>query len=87
VLGICDEAGIKVAYLPPYSPDLNPIEEAFAELKAWCRKHYKDAETMSFEAFLEHAMLNQKNGARGHFSKSRVGIPVRDGDENDYYVD
>jgi transposase len=25
-------------YLPPYSPDWNPIEEAFAQIKAWiCR--------------------------------------------------
>jgi DDE superfamily endonuclease len=26
--------GCKPVYLPPYSPDLNPIEEAFAKLKA-----------------------------------------------------
>ena len=25
-------------YLPPYSPDLNPIEQAFAKLKAMLRK-------------------------------------------------
>jgi transposase len=25
-------------YLPPYSPDLNPIEQAFAKLKAHLRK-------------------------------------------------
>jgi transposase len=24
-------------YLPPYSPDLNPIEQAFAELTQWLR--------------------------------------------------
>ena len=27
-----------VLYLPPYSPDLNPIEQAFAKLKAHLRK-------------------------------------------------
>jgi len=27
-----------VRYLPPYSPDLNPIEKAFAKLKAFLRK-------------------------------------------------
>ena len=73
--------------MPPYSPDLNPIEEAFAELKAWCRKHHTDAEAMGFELFLEYAMENQKDGARGHFSKSRVGVPLRDGNEDDYYND
>ncbi len=28
----------QVLYLPPYSPDLNPIEQAFAKLKALLRK-------------------------------------------------
>jgi transposase len=31
---MCADAGVKLVYLPPYSPDLNPIEEFFAELKA-----------------------------------------------------
>jgi transposase len=26
-------AGCRLEYLPPYSPDLNPIENAFSELK------------------------------------------------------
>ena len=30
--------GAKLRYLPPYSPDLNPIEQAFAKLKALLRK-------------------------------------------------
>ena len=30
--------GACVLYLPPYSPDLNPIEQAFAKLKALLRK-------------------------------------------------
>ena len=29
--------GAQVLYLPPYSPDLNPIEQAFAKLKALLR--------------------------------------------------
>ena len=33
-----EAAGAKVAYLPPYSPDLNPIEQFFAKLKALLRK-------------------------------------------------
>jgi transposase len=31
-------AGCQLLYLPPYSPDLNPIEQAFAKLKALLRK-------------------------------------------------
>ncbi len=30
--------GAGLRYLPPYSPDLNPIENAFAKLKAHVRK-------------------------------------------------
>ncbi len=30
--------GAKLVYLPPYSPDLNPIEQLFAKLKALLRK-------------------------------------------------
>jgi len=31
-------AGATVVYLPPYSPDLNPIEKFFAKLKTLLRK-------------------------------------------------
>ena len=31
-------SGASLLYLPPYSPDLNPIEQAFAKLKALLRK-------------------------------------------------
>jgi len=33
-----EAAGAKLLYLPPYSPDLNPIEQAIAKLKALLRK-------------------------------------------------
>jgi transposase len=33
-----EKAGAKLLYLPPYSPDFNPIENAFAKLKALLRK-------------------------------------------------
>ena len=31
-------AGASILYLPPYSPDLNPMEQLFAKLKALLRK-------------------------------------------------
>lgn len=40
--------GAKLRYLPPYSPDLNPIEQAFAKLKALLRK----AAARTFEALI-----------------------------------
>ncbi len=33
-----EQAGATLLYLPPYSPDLNPIEMAFSKLKAILRK-------------------------------------------------
>lgn len=30
---LVEERGCKLLFLPPYSPDLSPIEEAFAKLK------------------------------------------------------
>ena len=33
-----EEAGAWLLYLPPYSPDFNPIEMAFSKLKAALRK-------------------------------------------------
>ncbi len=32
------QAGAKLWFLPPYSPDLNPIEQVFAKLKTLLRK-------------------------------------------------
>ncbi len=46
---LIEERGCKVLYLPPYSPDLNPIEEAFAKIKALVRK----AEARTREALIE----------------------------------
>ncbi len=33
-----ETAGASLLYLPPYSPDFNPIENAFAKLKALLHK-------------------------------------------------
>ena len=35
---VIEAAGAKLRYLPKYSPDLNPIEQAFSKLKAHLRK-------------------------------------------------
>jgi transposase len=35
---IIEAAGAELRYLPPYSPDLNPIEQAIAKLKSHLRK-------------------------------------------------
>jgi transposase len=38
VVEAIEGAGARILYLPPYSPDLNPIEQVFAKLKALLRK-------------------------------------------------
>ena len=30
---------VRIEFLPPYLPDLNPIEEAFSKVKAFIRRH------------------------------------------------
>jgi len=35
------KAGAKLLFLPPYSPDFNPIEQAFAKIKHWLRRAQK----------------------------------------------
>lgn len=42
--------GAKLAYRPPYSPDLNPIEQVFAKVKHWLRM----AEARSIDALHTH---------------------------------
>jgi putative transposase len=44
-----EDAGMGLLYLPPYSPDFNPIEQVFAKLKALLRR----AAPRSFEAICD----------------------------------
>ena len=46
---LIEERGCELLYLPSYSPDLNPIEEAFSKIKGLLRK----AEGRSREALVE----------------------------------
>jgi hypothetical protein len=41
---MCQQGGVRLEYLPPYSPDLNPIETSFAVFKAWMRRYHDIAE-------------------------------------------
>jgi transposase len=49
VRDLIESRGCQLLYLPPYSPDFNPIEEAFAKIKGLLRK----AEARSREALIE----------------------------------
>ena len=47
---IIHQAGARLWFLPPYSPDLNPIEQAFAKIKHWMR----DAQKRTIEETWRH---------------------------------
>jgi capsid protein len=64
---LIEERGCTLLYLPPYSPDLNPIEEAFAKLKALLRRAGARTREALIEAMgraLEEVMAGD---ARGFF--------------------
>lgn len=58
VQALCDQKGIRLVQLPPYSPDFNPIEQSFRVLKSWVRRHYYLMESFSSLAtFLEYGIV------------------------------
>lgn len=77
---MCHDAGVKLVYLPPYLPDLNLIEEFFAELKAFIKRHwqiYEDDPEQGFDTFLEwyiDVVGGNNRSARGHFRHAGLKI-------------
>ena len=68
-------AGASVIYLPPYSPDLNPIELMWSKMKAYLRKvkaRTKELLEIAIAEALEHVTTSDilawfaKNGYRTH---------------------
>jgi len=74
---LCDAASVKLELLPPYSPDFNPIEEAFAEMKAWMRKNYVLQSTYdTFEGFLGAAVMYMSRKAGNHFRSAHIAMDL-----------
>ena len=48
-------------------PYINPIKEAFVQLKAWFKKNYQLANDMIFDEFLGIGINLIKEGAKNHF--------------------
>ena len=72
---MCDDAEVKLEYLPPYSPDFNPIEEAFAELKAWIKKNYLLADNYNgFDEFLKVALRRMSGTPGNHFRSCHIAM-------------
>jgi len=57
--------GMRLEFLPAYSPDFNPIELAFSEIKAYIQRHYRHfarsntTGTKPFDEAEVHVMLNE----------------------------
>jgi len=68
LLDMCEAVGVCLEYLPPYSLEFNPIEEAFAEMKAWMKRNYTLADSFdTVEGFFEAALEYMSKKAGNHF--------------------
>jgi transposase len=68
-----ESRGAKLVYLPPYSPELNPIEECWSKVKAWLRKAGARTFAALIEAFADALSLVSPDDIRGWFA--HAGYP------------
>ena len=64
---LVEARGCELMYLPAYSPDLNPIEEAFSKLKALLRRAGGRTREALLEAMGRALDVVTANDARGYF--------------------
>jgi transposase len=66
--------GAQVIYLPPYSPDLNPIEKCWSKIKTYLRAAKARTRGALEEALKQALLLVTEKDARGWFAS--CGYPV-----------
>ena len=71
---LIQQAGAEVLYLPPYSPDLNPIEKAWAKLKQRLRSAKARTQEALDHALAEALQLITADNARAWFRHSIDGL-------------
>jgi transposase len=64
---LIEQQGCKLLYLPAYSPDLNPIEEAFAKIKTLLCKATARSKEALVEAIAAALSAVSAADARGFF--------------------
>jgi transposase len=74
---LIEERGCQLLYLPPYSPDFNPIEEAFAKIKALVRKAEARTREALVEAIGRGISMVTAEDARGFFDHCGYTTPVQ----------
>jgi hypothetical protein len=74
---MCSAAGVILLYLPPYSPDLNPIKKFSTELKMFVKKDHEAEAGDDFGYFLGMCVDTVgacKVSAKDYFRDAGVGI-------------
>ena len=64
---IAKKYGVRLRYLPPYSPDFNPIERALSKLKTWLRTAKARTRDLLEEAILAAAAWITEQDAKNWF--------------------
>lgn len=71
---IVQQYGARLLYLPPYSPDFNPIELAFSKLKTWLRTAKARTRDALEEAILAAAAWITEQDAKNCFDHCRYHV-------------
>ena len=74
---LIEERGCEVFYLPPYSPDLNPTEQAFSKVKALMRKSGARTREALIGAMGEALSAVTGRDASGFFSHCGYRAPAQ----------
>jgi len=69
-----EAAGAELLYLPPYSPDLNPIEKAWAKLKQLLRSAKARTKEALDQAIAEALKLISPENAQAWFRHCQNGL-------------
>ena len=64
---LIEERGCELVYLPAYSPDFNPIEEAFSKIKGMVRQAGARTKDALVEVLGEALLAVSSRDARGYF--------------------
>jgi len=74
---LIEARGAEALFLPSYSPDLNPIEEAFSKIKAIVRKAGARTREALFEAIAQALSAITPVDAAGWFAHSGYEAKVQ----------
>ena len=74
---LIEERDCELLYLPPYSPDLNPIEEAFSKVKEMLRRAEARSREALIEAIGKALRAVSSHDAKGFFAHRGYNLPVQ----------